>query len=118
MHIGLQHSKVDICCAHVVLCSFFKETGVVVKSLHPWQRFRQKIGVDLPQLRTLYTLTKQLPNLVHSTSGPALEGDTYTVELEPVGLTPASAAPTNELQTAYAALGGLRGLWGLHNVSH
>ncbi len=90
----------------------------MLKSMHPWSQFCRTYGTSLSRLANLYTRTKQLPNLVHSTTDPAVDGDTYTVEVEPLGLAPSSAAPTTEQEVAYAVLGGLKGLRSLHNVSH
>jgi hypothetical protein len=112
------HSITTGFCADAGLCSFFEEAGQVIKSLHPWSRFCNLYDTSYQQLANLYALTKQLPNLVHSSRGPEVDEDTYTVELEPIGLTPTSAVPTTEQQVAYAVLGGLRGLHSLHSVSH
>ncbi|KAK9829793.1 hypothetical protein WJX72_007943 [[Myrmecia] bisecta] len=99
--------------------AYFRTDRLTVqKRISPWSNYCDLWRTKLKDIRRVYKMTANSAGLVHACikSGPCIERDTYTVELQPVGLQRSNALPTTEEEACAAAHGVLHGLDATHSL--
>ena len=103
---------------HHVLGRYFRTDSVVVqKRIQPWSLYTRWTGTEVSELAALYQATASAQGLVHAVAGPRVDGDKYTVSLQPVGLPHTAATPRGEDGLRRVAHALLHALAAIHLVS-